>query len=262
MILARISAHLKRQDWTAIGIEFAIVVLGVFVGIQVSNWNAARVDERLGRAYTQRLTEDLNEDLAAHRAVVAYYREVLASVERANALLAEPHPDARELVVHAYRASEVVNAPRTRSTWDEIVSSGDTGLLPRAALSSGLADYFAGDGMRDAYDRMVGSAYRERLRSSVPLQVQQAIRAGCSDITIGSRQVIGFVAECTVAVDDQVLAATASALRADPQIATGLRNQHSLVVSTIGVLTSSVEYLEAGIAALGGDPAPAGGAAP
>jgi hypothetical protein len=39
MILRRTMEHLRRQDWVAVAIEFVIVVLGVFVATQVSNWN-------------------------------------------------------------------------------------------------------------------------------------------------------------------------------------------------------------------------------
>ena len=42
MILRRVIAHFRKQEWTAIALDFLIVVVGVFVGIQVSNWNAAR----------------------------------------------------------------------------------------------------------------------------------------------------------------------------------------------------------------------------
>jgi len=42
MILRRVVDHLKLQHWTAIGIELVIVILGVFVGMQVSNWNDER----------------------------------------------------------------------------------------------------------------------------------------------------------------------------------------------------------------------------
>jgi len=38
MILRRFMEHLKLQHWTAIGIELLIVILGVFIGTQVSNW--------------------------------------------------------------------------------------------------------------------------------------------------------------------------------------------------------------------------------
>ena len=45
MILRRITEHVKAQNWFAVGLDFLIVVVGVFIGIQVSNWNAARSDE-------------------------------------------------------------------------------------------------------------------------------------------------------------------------------------------------------------------------
>ena len=35
MILRRVIGHFRRQEWTAIAIDFVIVVVGVFVGIQV-----------------------------------------------------------------------------------------------------------------------------------------------------------------------------------------------------------------------------------
>ena len=44
MILRRFSQSLKEQNWTAIAIEFVLLVAGVFLGIQVANWNAARIE--------------------------------------------------------------------------------------------------------------------------------------------------------------------------------------------------------------------------
>jgi len=41
MLLRRITEHVETQNWTAIGIDFFIVVMGVFIGIQVANWNDA-----------------------------------------------------------------------------------------------------------------------------------------------------------------------------------------------------------------------------
>lgn len=35
MLLRRVISHVRKQEWTAIGIDFVIVVVGVFVGIQV-----------------------------------------------------------------------------------------------------------------------------------------------------------------------------------------------------------------------------------
>jgi len=46
MILRRIAHHLQQQQWTAVLIELAIVILGVFLGFQVTDW----ASERAGRS--------------------------------------------------------------------------------------------------------------------------------------------------------------------------------------------------------------------
>ena len=42
MILRRVIQHFRNQEWTAIGIDFVIVVFGVVIGILVANWNENR----------------------------------------------------------------------------------------------------------------------------------------------------------------------------------------------------------------------------
>jgi len=42
MLLRRVIEHFREQEWTAIFLDFLIVVVGVFVGLQVNNWNEAR----------------------------------------------------------------------------------------------------------------------------------------------------------------------------------------------------------------------------
>ena len=41
MILRRDIEHVKMQHWTAVAVDFVIVVMGLFIGIQVANCNAA-----------------------------------------------------------------------------------------------------------------------------------------------------------------------------------------------------------------------------
>ena len=42
LILRRVIQHFRNQEWTAIGIDFVIVVFGVVIGILVVNWNENR----------------------------------------------------------------------------------------------------------------------------------------------------------------------------------------------------------------------------
>lgn len=58
MLLRSITEHVKAQNWTAVALDFAIVVVGVFVGIQVSNWNDAASDRISERQVLAALLED------------------------------------------------------------------------------------------------------------------------------------------------------------------------------------------------------------
>ena len=42
MIASRFLQHLKQQHWAGVFIELVIVILGVFIGLQVQDWNTAR----------------------------------------------------------------------------------------------------------------------------------------------------------------------------------------------------------------------------
>ena len=63
MLLRRLSQSLKDQNWTAISIEFVLLVLGVFLGIQVANWNSERENRLRERTYLATLAEDIRSDV-------------------------------------------------------------------------------------------------------------------------------------------------------------------------------------------------------
>lgn len=46
MLLRRVTKHVKEQNWFAVAIDFLIVVIGVFIGIQVANWNDTQAEQR------------------------------------------------------------------------------------------------------------------------------------------------------------------------------------------------------------------------
>lgn len=251
MLLRRFIENVREQNWTAIGIDFVIVVVGVFVGIQVSNWNQDLADQRLGQFYATRLTADLERDLAGRRALVSYYAAVLQSVDRTDALLADPQADPKELIVNAYRASEINYRPPSRATWDEIVSSGDTGLLPRN-VTDRAADYFAFDTARNHLDILNNSAYRHRVRTIIPLGVQKALRAGCSDTRDELNRIGGFMADCVLDQPSEVILTTAASLRADPVVQSELRHQYSDVFSAQANISGDAVTIEQALAALKG----------
>lgn len=251
MILRRLSQSLKQQNWTAIWIEFILLVSGVFLGIQVSNWNAAQADARLGRDYVRRLTLDLREDLSTVRTQSAYYSAVLQSIRNTDALLRADDPDPLTLVVNAYRATEITGIAPVRATWDQIIASGDLGLLPVGAVESGLSQYYAFDTSLDIYKIGLDSAYRQTVRKIIPLTLQEGIRAGCSDVRDERGYVLGFEKECKLDVDSAELVEVATALRQNPEVLANLQYQYSFAVSATLGLNGIAVNIEEGLKALG-----------
>ena len=64
MILRRVIQHVKKQEWTAIWIDLVIVVVGVFIGIQVANWNEDRASRNAEARHLEEIAEDLRADIA------------------------------------------------------------------------------------------------------------------------------------------------------------------------------------------------------
>ncbi len=229
MRLRCLTKHIREQNWFAVGIDFFIVVIGVFIGIQVANWNEARAEKQLGQAYTQRLITDLERDVAATRSLKSYYADVLESVEEADRLLATPDPDITALVIATYRASEFNDNPPSTATWEEIVSSGHLKLLPAGAVEGGLGDYYKFSERQTASGDIRTSDYRKVVRSLIPLSVQLAIRQGCSDTYDEMHITTGFKADCDIGVEEEILLDVAETLRASEALKETLRHQYSLV---------------------------------
>lgn len=63
MILRRLTTALRKQDWFTVVIETLIVVLGVFLGLQLGNWNEARAAEQRRDEIIQALATDLADSI-------------------------------------------------------------------------------------------------------------------------------------------------------------------------------------------------------
>lgn len=61
MILQRMAQALKRQDWFQVIIEILIVVVGIFLGLQVTDWAEDRTLRDQEKAYLNQLHEEVNE---------------------------------------------------------------------------------------------------------------------------------------------------------------------------------------------------------
>lgn len=62
MILRRLKTHVEKENWFAVFLDFCIVVIGVFIGLQVANWNETRANAQRETQVLQEILDDLRED--------------------------------------------------------------------------------------------------------------------------------------------------------------------------------------------------------
>ena len=144
MLLRSVTLHLKEQNWTAIVLDFAIVVLGVFIGIQVANWNEARLEERQEALLLERLQvdfarieEDAQRSLDYHQQMLLDLRTLVHALRSGS--LAEKDEPAIDRAL--FLGLSLQTSADRSGTFTELLSSGRANLLSDKDLLNELVAY-------------------------------------------------------------------------------------------------------------------------
>ena len=92
MIPRRIAEHVKSQNWFAVGIDFLIVVVGVFVATQVDNWNDANRQKHKTEQIVEALRQDLRDAIGVQEGFITEVGAGLAAFDAARARGERPTP--------------------------------------------------------------------------------------------------------------------------------------------------------------------------
>jgi hypothetical protein len=255
MILRRVIGHVREQNWTAIAIDFVIVVIGVFVGIQVANWNTERERTRDSAVFTARLKADLREENWRYRLLVDYHRDVQAAARRAADALDGTAPlSNEEFLVSAYRASQYKQGSSRRATYDQLISTGNIGLIRDDALLRTAVRAYSIATINDLVREGVNSRYRELFRMSIDTAVQKALGVQCGDRYLepgdfeGMSEVLDY--PCTTGLPAAVIDTAADTLRADPNTLRYLRLRIADLETRLVDLTSNNRDVYEGLQAI------------
>ena len=70
MLLRRITEHVKSQNWTAVGLDFIIVVAGILIAFQITEWNEARSDRQRETQILRDIATDIAADIELYDAAI------------------------------------------------------------------------------------------------------------------------------------------------------------------------------------------------
>ena len=235
MILRSVTTHVKDQNWFAVFLDLVIVVIGVFIGIQVSNWNADRAGETKAQVLIKRLYGDLNHDnevvisLLKYQAVVKNY--AITAIDGFNG---KKTVSDEQFVIGAYQASQINTPWNYRSTYNELLSTGQIDLIKSDELKGLILGYYSDDWTKQTMLNTT-APYREYIRGAIPFLIQDAIRSECGDISIVVAKTFGNVLpdSCDLQLPDELFSETAADLRSQPEMLINLRYQIAFYESQV-----------------------------
>jgi hypothetical protein len=141
MILRRFMQHMNDQNWLAVGLDLIVVVTGIFLGMQVTEWNESRKDRNLEEVYLNRLYSDVHANVQTISSIRQLHRSYFDQIIDVAAYLQEGVPDkVRHDALAAKRLGDgVLPAVTIRTgTWDELVSTGRLNILRDQELRENL----------------------------------------------------------------------------------------------------------------------------
>ncbi len=194
MILQRLAHSIRKQDWFTVVIETLIVVFGVYLGIQLGNWNAARSEQAEGERLVRQLYEELTTSLETGQVCINraedYFERARDTYERLR--LGQPG-DGGEA---GFREEFVLIGPWSdlcviRSTLDEL-QAGQIALVEDEALKQRILQFVD---VMDGYETSIenlGASYMAALQV-IFVEVDFSWNTGSRELTTPFDELAGNI---------------------------------------------------------------------
>ncbi len=143
MLLRRITQHVKDQNWFAVFIDFFIVVIGVFIGIQVANWNESLTKRAEEKAIITQLNDEFTEIESALNKQIEVRKGYIEDLGLFVAAIEDKSKTADEKIakraIHASRSTG--RLPAKSAAFLQLRSSGNLAQLSDIELQKALTRY-------------------------------------------------------------------------------------------------------------------------
>ena len=255
MLLRRITEHVKAQNWFAVAIDFLIVVVGVFIGIQVSNWNEARANRLVGQGYTERLISELEIESATWSYYLKYYTATNDHATKAlEGFRQDPNALDDVFLINLYQASQRWNAVMLRGTFDELLSTGRIETVADEATRVILSNHYGRQGTV-LITQNERADYRRVVRELMDQRVQDEIRIQCGDRYESDEKNFIYLElpeRCEIDLPVDLITAEIARLHGNEDIHRSLRFYKSLLDGKLGSLDVAIGSTQSTLTALKG----------
>ena len=163
-MLQQLIGSVRELKWSNAALELVVVALGILMAFQVDRWWESRDDRLKEQEYVGRLIVDLEEDVEALTFAIdqanlrlSFARLLMDVAENSQVALAH----SVEFIIAVNQAAFTFTPPLASSTFEELRSTGNLGLLLNTELRNTLFEYYQ---------------YDENQRQYLPLNFMQEFR--------------------------------------------------------------------------------------
>lgn len=147
MLLRRLAQHVQSQNWFAVWLDFLIVVVGVFVGLQVSNWNDDTRVQALEQSYLSRVAEEVTANIATFESGIEHAEQSRAALGLFLGALSDPSVSNADLVRHTTQYISIgtflSDYRPSQATFDDLKSTGNLDIIRNQELRNSLVQLHA-----------------------------------------------------------------------------------------------------------------------
>jgi hypothetical protein len=240
VLLRSITEHVRAQNWTAIVLDFVIVVVGVFIGIQVSNWNESLAFEKREQMLLRGLHDEVAQNLAdaqskgdAFMVGADSARRVLSAINQAQAPCTD---NCWDLVVDLMHSSQWQQLISSWTTYEELRREGlpsDRGIIE-------LVEKYRAYSHQVALVLSVQPRYRTLARGLIPIDAQDAYWDKCYSL-VDAVEVYHY--PCPPPDDIVIDPVKIQHILEDPEIARSLREWTSIALVVAETLSGPQQEL-------------------
>jgi len=141
MILRRLAEALRTQNWFTVVLEVAIVVVGIFIGLQVDDWNQSRKNQIDERTFLSALHEDvLRVDELSRRLRLRRQDRLNWTLDAGGVLFGQAQRESltdTECAAIVWSSAFNITATGLPSV-DELIGTGRMGIIQNVELRTGL----------------------------------------------------------------------------------------------------------------------------
>ncbi len=147
MILRRFMQHVDEQNWFAVWIDVVVVVVGIFLGLQVTDWNDMRKGREVEKRYIERLVESTERNISTLDGAISTNQSLLVNqldvyrIQTTKSLSTDEESRLRkQMVAMAFWRAVTLDS----GLLDTLTTSGDLTMIRNETIQDQITELRAG----------------------------------------------------------------------------------------------------------------------